>query len=212
MISATPVGSATVAGPVSTGAARRGPAIPSAIFGVLLLLFVELMFFSALFSSYFVIRRGRIEWDMPKTVQLPVLEAGFNSLVLVLSVVFLFLAGRALKQGAGELAQVGLKTRMKARMNVTRAQILGALFVAFQAWFAYRLVGAGMTMTNSLFGACFYLIVGAHALQIVAGLLVMTNLSLKIEGGLAVSTFNALQIFWAFLVAVWLVFYVQIYL
>jgi heme/copper-type cytochrome/quinol oxidase subunit 3 len=188
----------------TAAAPRRGTGIPNAVFGVVLLLFVELMFFSALFSSYFVIRRGRIEWDIPQTVQLPTLEAGFISIVLVLSVVFLFLAGRDLKQGADKFVQ--------ARMNMTRAQVLAALFVVFQGWFAYRLVGAGMTMTNSLFGACFYLIVGAHALHLVAGLLVMTRMSLKIDSSLEVSSLNALQIFWAFLVAVWLVFYVQIYL
>ena len=188
----------------AVGSSRRGTGIPNAVFGVILLLFVELMFFSALFSSYFVIRRGRVEWGMPKTIQLPTLEAGFNSFILVLSVVFLFLAGRALRQGGSKLAQV--------RMHVARAQILAALFIIFQVWFTYRLVGAGMTMTNSLFGACFYLIVGAHTLHLIAGLLVMVKVSLKIDRGLEVSSFNALQIFWAFLVAVWLVFYVQIYL
>ena len=48
--------------------------------------------------------------------------------------------------------------------------VLGVLFLAIQGSEWARLILFGLTMTSSLYGAMFYLIVGAHALHLVVAL------------------------------------------
>ena len=136
---------------------RRKTIIPTPVFGMLIFVFVEIMFFSALFSSYFVIRRGREDWIVPGAAHMPVLASGFNTLVLLLSCFFLFLPGRR---------------------NIIRAAALGTCFVGYQSYLGAKLVAAGMTMKSSFFGAFFFLIVGAHGLHALFGIAAMTSLLL----------------------------------
>lgn len=176
---------------------RQRTPITSPVFGALLFVFVEVMFFSALISSYFVIKRGREVWDIPGTVHLPTVAAGFNAAILLLSGLYLFLAGR------GRAANV--------RGHVLRALLLGSFFLMYQIHLGSELVRAGLTMTSSIFGGCYFLIVGAHGLQVLLGILAMTKLYLDLNKKINLSLLKAVQVFWLFVVASWPILYAQIY-
>lgn len=187
---------------IDSSIAGRRTVISSRVFGVLLFVFVDVMFFSALISSYFVIKRGREVWDIPGTVHLPVAASGFNTGVLFLSGLSLFLAGRAL----------GMRKNIAdVRSHLTRAIVLAGFFVIFQFYLGLGLVNAGLTMKSNIFGGCYFLMVGAHGLQVLFGILAMVKFYFSIDKMIDRSALRALQTFWLFVVGVWPVLYVQIY-
>jgi len=183
--------------------------ISSQVVGVLVLVFVETMFFSALLSSYFVMKKGREIWDAAGAVHLPVLATGFNTLVLLASGISLFFAGKALRN------QQDIQS---AVTHLFRTIILACCFLAFQIFMGAQLINAGLTMSSSVFGGCYHLMVGTHLLQAVLGVFFMIKLysKLKSSGQTLQNSlrdeFNALQIFWIFVVGMWPVLYAEIYL
>jgi heme/copper-type cytochrome/quinol oxidase subunit 3 len=185
-----------------TAVARQRPLISSPVFATLLFVFVEIMFFSALVSSLVVIRKGRVVWDIPANIHMPALAGGFNTLVLLLSGLSLVLAATALK--ARQNPDV-------VRGHLLRATLLAVLFVAFQAFWGVKLMNLGLTMESSIFGACYFLLIGAHGLHALIGIAAMVLLYFKSQKELKPSSLYALQIFWLFIVGIWPVLYAQLY-
>jgi len=193
----------------SNSLSRSTPTIISSrVIGVLVLIFVEGMFFSALVSSYFVMKKGRDIWNAAGSIHLPVMAAGFNTLVLFASCVSLFLAGRSFKNQQN--------TKMAAS-HLLRALILGVFFLTFQAYLTVQLINAGMTITSSVYGGCYHLLVGFHLTQVLLGVFFMGKfyqnlLSDKPKVNSTIRDhFNSLQIFWLFVVGIWPVLYAEIY-
>ena len=90
---------------------------------------------------------------------------------------------------------------------------LGIVFVAVQGIEWIRLLSYGLTMTSSQYGAFFYLIIGTHAVHAIGAVIGLRRLSLKLEKGtLRLETFQAVQLFWFFVVGVWPILYVLVYL
>lgn len=188
--------------PASFPEIRRRPAVPSAVIGVLMFVAAEAMFFAGLISAFLVIKAGIKPglWPPPWQPRLPIEVTAVNTAILVASGVLMLVAGR--KKGA--VASLPL---------YVAATGLGAVFVGVQGWEWSRLLSAGMTMTSSNHGAFFYLIVGTHALHVMAGLCALLWGALKLRGGvLTAAQRQAIQIFWTFVVALWPMLYVLVYL
>ena len=132
-------------------------------------------------------------------------SASFGGLGLGLvlaSAVFRFFANRAYA-----------RDRNLAKRPLFTAMGLGAFFVVFQGYEWVMLIRQGLTLTSSIHGSFFFLIVGMHGLHAVAGLTVLGRASLKLSKGLlAPSTFAAAQVFWYFVVGLWPVLYFMVYL
>jgi cytochrome c oxidase subunit III len=173
--------------------------IPSRVIGTFLLIFVELMFFSALFSAYFVIKKGR-SWELPG--HLPQVAAGFNTAVLVMSGISLIFAQRAFDKH---------KDFQAYRSHAWRALSLGVLFTAFQIFFSVKLVMGGMTMSSSIFGGCYFLLVGVHLFHVLLGLVLLAKLCRGAFKAIDSSLTASILIYWLFVVAVWPVIYGEIY-
>ena len=186
--------------------------ISSRVIGVLVLIFVETMLFSALLSSYFVMKKGREIWDSAGSVHLPVLPAAFNTVILLAICLFLILAGRSLKS---------LQTIKAAKAHLFRALLLSGFFIAFQAYLGIQLMQAGLTLSSSVFGGCYHLIVGGHLVQAILGVIFMAklyqiakttpsdakpNILLTMQ-----DQFNGLQVFWLFVTVLWPVIYAEVY-
>ena len=142
------------------------------------------MFFAALMSSYFVIKRGRPDF-VTDIVPLPVHAAGFNVAVLLFSGVLIF------------------------RKQLLQTIIVGTFFLLFQIFLCFKLMNAGLTMNTSIFGGCYYLMVGAHIAHVIFGLIAMMRLYL--DEKIDTHSMRAAQVYWIFVVAVWPVLYAQIY-
>ena len=176
--------------------------IPDHVFGALVFVFVEIMFYSALLSSFFVMRRGRDSWGQNDAQALPVSSEGFSGLALALSVASILLALRSFSQYPSH-----------ARNHLFRAFGFGILFSGFQFFLGWKLYSAGISLTSSVFAGCLYLIFGSHLIQVIFGSLWMGKFLLG-SGKQNSSGFGALRglaVFWSFLFAIWFVNYVALF-
>src|SRR4051812_23325542 len=129
--------------------------------GTIIWLSSELMFFAALFASYFTIRAVSPELWAQSTEKLDVPFASVNTTILVLSSftcqmgVFAAEAGRVGRSGAlANFRAWGL------REWFVLTYIMGAIFIGGQAFEYTQLVHEGITIPASGYGTMFYLATG----------------------------------------------------
>jgi cytochrome c oxidase subunit III len=181
---------------------ERTQLVPSAVMGMLIFVFTEMMLFAGLLSAFSIVRAGAVVWPPPGQPRLPIQATAFNTGVLLASAVALFLAQRRF-----------FRDRSAARRPLLAAMLLGAFFVVFQGVEWVRLVAQGLTLTSSTLGSFFYLIVGLHALHAIAALCVLVYTWRRLERGwLAQDQLAAAQVFWYFVVGLWPVLYGVVYL
>jgi heme/copper-type cytochrome/quinol oxidase subunit 3 len=183
---------------------RRQPAVPSVVLGTIVFVLTEIMYFSALISSFLVIR-SRVfgEWTPPMDIRLPVVATAFNTAVLTVSGVLMYLATRAYARPGG---------REKTHKLFVAAILLGGFFLVFQGYEWVKLIGWGMTMQSGIFGATFFMLVGSHGLHVLAAVIAMGILYKRFRAGkLKLEEMRAMRVFWLFVVAVWPVLYRLVY-
>lgn len=189
----------------TSAASRSASGVPNAVAGMLLFIVAEAMFFAGLISAYVISRAGAYAWPPAGQPRLPVVVTAINTLVLLTSAAAIRQAARAFD---GEAAAGAPAARAYAWTIA-----LGSCFVLVQGFEWVRLVGYGLTMTSSSYGSFFYLLVGAHALHVGAALLALVwGYRRLAAGALSDATFQALRVFWYFVVGLWPVVYGLVYL
>lgn len=173
--------------------APRTPLVPSGVMGMLIFVFTELMLFGGFLSAFTIIRSGSVAWPPPGQPALPFEQTAFNTGLLLLSGVMLFVTRRRFD-----------RDRASARVPMLVAMGLAATFVVLQGREWAALLGQGLTLTSSSLGSFFFLVIGLHALHVVIALamLVYTWLRLR-RGWLASSQLATTEVFWYFVVGVW---------
>ena len=166
--------------------------LPNSIFGALLLIATECMFFAGLLSAYFVSRSYVGVWPPVGQPRLPVLNTAGNTLILLLSACTLYMA----LQGKNAARWLGATV------------FLGSLFVILQGVEWVRLFQYGLTTVSSLYGAFFYLIVGAHGFHALIGLVLLSICLL----GFWKRNGSVIFFYWFFIVLLWPFIYVLVYL
>ena len=183
---------------------KRPKLIADGVMGMLIFVFTEIMLFAGMISAHAIVRSqtaGEM-WPPYGQPRLPVEETALNTAVLVLSGVVLLLTQFAYR-----------KSSTRAMIPLVIATLLGGFFVYSQGTEWIALLGAGLTLTSSVYGSFFYLIVGVHALHAVAALVGMgwATYELK-EGRLTAAQLGTVADFWYFVVLVWPVLYMKVYL
>ena len=173
------------------------------VFGMIVFLYTEIMFFTALTSSYLVIKADRVTWSIPDHIQLSTIESAFSCLFLLISGYYVVKSGR-------EIMSTELASR-NFRYNLVNSLIFGSLFFLFQVSEWYSLISYGFTMKSSIFGSCFFLIVGSHALHVLVGLAALFAIVRSKDGETDLETFTAVQLFWMFVVGMWPILYALMY-
>ena len=188
---------------------RRAPALnavmPSGELGMLLFILMEIMFFGGLISAFLVLRAGgAAEWPPAGQPRLPVGVTGVNTFVLLLS-------GAAIGRAVAVVRKGGRST---TRWLVA-AVLLGATFLMVQGVEWVRLVGFGLTMTSSLYGATFYVLIGVHGFHVAGGLVgLLVGLVRARRGAYTSSDHEGLRLcrmYWLFVVGIWPVLYGLVY-
>jgi heme/copper-type cytochrome/quinol oxidase subunit 3 len=180
----------------------RQQVAPSAVIGMLIFVFTELMLFAGFVSAFTITRAAYNTWPPIGQPRLPAAATAFNTLVLLASGVALYFAQRAFKQDPAS-----------ARRPTLIALLLASFFVCFQGVEWTRLLHEGLTLSSSNHGAFFYLIIGTHALHAVVAIFALGLMYLRLlRGTLTQNAFWAMQIFWYFVVGVWPVLYLRVYL
>ena len=182
---------------------RRQPIVANGVLGMMIFVIVETMLFAGLISAFMIVKSSAVAgWPPPGQPRLPVGETAFNTLALLVSGAFLFLAGRRFQ-----------RWRPRARRPLEISILLGAFFVIFQGVEWVALLGEGLTLTSSNHGAFFYLIIGMHALHAIAALGVLGySWWLLTQRKLNASVLGTAQVLWYFVVILWPILYVQVYL
>ena len=189
--------------PANSNAERR-QLVSSSIFATVILIMTEVMFFAALISAYMIIRSGSEEWPPWGQPRLPVFATALNSLALLASA---FCLHRSVKGFSSQAL------RSKQLLALTIA--LGTVFVSVQGYEWVQLISFGLTIISSTYGGVFYLIIGAHGLHVIGGLLALLACLKRLNSTsqqLTIDNLRAAQIFWYFVVGVWPVLYTLVYL
>ena len=183
-------------------ASAKPPPIDSSVLGMLIFIITEVMLFAGLISAFVIVKSSAMgEWPPPGQPRLPAGETAINTLALLASGVALYYAGKAFAQ-----------ERSSARKPLLAAIGLGAFFVLFQGYEWWGLLAQGLTLTSSLHGSFFYLIVGFHALHAVVALALLgLAFSKLLRHRLHASSLAAAQVLWFFVVGVWPILYALVY-
>ena len=181
---------------------RPQPPIPSAVLGMGIFVASEAMLFAGLISAFSIARASSLlGWPPPGQPRLPAEETAINTVALLASGLVLWFAGR-----------VHRKEQRAAAMPMLAALALAAFFVGFQGFEWTQLLGQGLTMTSGQHGAFFYLIIGIHGLHCLAAIGALAWAYRRLTTGvLAVSTFQAVRVFWYFVIGLWPLIYWRVY-
>lgn len=186
--------------------------------GTIVWLSSELMFFAALFAAYFTIRSVQPELWAQSTEMLNVPFSSVNTLILVLSSFTcqwgVFKAEDGIVGRTGSLLdfrQWGL------REWFVLTYVMGAIFVAGQAFEYAELVHEGLTIPSSAYGTMFYLATGFHGIHVIGGLVAFlfvlgrTLIARKFTHEQAVTAI-VVSYYWHFVDVVWVGLFATIYL
>ena len=175
--------------------------------GTIIWLSSELMFFAALFASYFTIRAVSPELWAQSTEKLDVPFAAVNTTILVLSSLTCQMGVFAAEKG----------DVYRLRFWFTLTFLMGLAFVLGQANEYRNLVKEGITIPSSGYGSMFYLTTGFHALHVTGGLIAFlfvlgrTFMARRFTHEQAVSAI-VVSYYWHFVDVVWIGLFATIYL
>ena len=174
--------------------------------GMWLFLGSECLLFGSLISTYLLFKGqsqpgtiGPVDvFDIPYT--------SVSSFVLLMSSLTMVLALAAIQRGDHRLTRIWLLT----------TALLGASFVAGQAYEFTVFVREGMNLRVNLFSSSFFVLTGFHGAHVTIGVLMLLSLySLSMRGKLPASkaeTVELVGLYWHFVDVVWIVIFTLVYL
>ena len=93
--------------------------------------------------------------------------------------------------------------------------LLGIFFLISQGREWLELIDFGLTVSSSVYGGLFYLIIGAHGFHVLGTILVLLYCWKRIKSSgdqINLENISPFQILWYFVVLVWPILYFLIYL
>lgn len=192
---------------ISTPISNRKIVSDGAI-GMIFLLATEAMFFAGLISAYIVNRAGSMSWPPSGQPRLPIEVTAVNTLVLMVSAVTIFFFGKKFRKN--------INSENISRKILLITILLGVVFLVVQGSEWVKLISYGLTSTSSLYGAFFYLVIGAHAIHVLVGLIILFYLFFFLKNSFSnESSRNKIMIcsmYWYFVVGIWPMLYTLVYL
>jgi len=186
--------------------------------GTIVWLSSELMFFAALFAAYFTIRAVSPDLWAQNTALLNFPFASVNTTILVLSSLTCQMGVFAAERG--QVGRSGGVFQVKGwglREWFVLTYLMGAMFIAGQAFEYVSLIHEGVTIPASSYGTMFYLTTGFHGIHVTGGLVAFlfvlgrTFLARKFTHEQAVSAIVT-SYYWHFVDVVWIGLFATIYL
>ena len=186
--------------------ANQSARIDQTVLGILLFILSEVMLFASFFAAYFFLRVvvGPDTWP-PEGIELPVLIAGINTVVLISSSFTVHYALEAIRHGN----HAGLK------LGLVMTWLLGATFLFIQI---NEYIHIGFTPRDGAFGSIFFSLTGLHGAHVFVGLLLLTFATIRAFRG----HFGPAQkdhlgvevpgIYWHFVDIMWIIVFATIYI
>jgi cytochrome c oxidase subunit III len=180
-------------------------AISPLLFGTIVFLASETLFFGGLFAAYYTLRSETSSWP-PAGVALDVPLAALGTALLVTSS-FTLQAGIA-------RARQGRRVALRGWVLVSIA--LGLVFLGIQAWDWWRLWREGITVSSHAYGTMFYSMTGLHGLHVLAGIalmfVILGRLAQGAYGDGRLEGAEAIAYYWHFVDIVWIGLFATIFL
>ena len=186
--------------------------------GTIIWLSSELMFFAALFASYFTIRAVSTDLWAQNTELLNVPFASVNTTILVLSSLTCQLGVFAAERG--QVKRTGSLAAIKSwglREWYILTFLMGAFFIGGQVFEYAALFSEGATISTNVYWSAFFLATGFHGLHVTGGLVAFvlflgrTYLARTFTHEQAVSAV-VVSYYWHFVDVVWIALFGVIYL
>ena len=175
-------------------------------FGMVLFITVEAMIFAGLIAAFVSIKSSLEPWPPVGQPRYPLEATAINTALLLASGLTMFLFRRSWRRNDGAFGRLTLL--------LLATVCLGALFVALQGVEWARLIGYGLTVTSSVYGSIFYVLIGfhgAHVLGAVSWLGITSGRAVVKKFPQGMLSLEAVGIFWYFVVLVWPVLYGVVY-
>ena len=182
---------------------RRPPNVklaPSSVIGMLIFVAAELLLFWT-FVAAFSRAHPHATWALAGQPWPRVALSALSSACLVASGLTMFLAGRAFGSVPG-----------RTRRRLLATLVLGSTFVLSQLvqWASVLHADSALSSRRQL--AFFSLIVGAHLLHAIAGLVAIGLAYGQLQSSrLSEARLSAMQVYWYFVVGVWPILYARLY-
>jgi heme/copper-type cytochrome/quinol oxidase subunit 3 len=174
-------------------------------FGLILFIFSEIMLFGALLGSFLVYKNSPV-WPPFDQPRYPANETAVNTIILLLSGATMFVFRTIYNKGG--------QSRKKLTVVLALTVILGVSFLILQGVEWVKLVSYGLTMTSSIYGSIFYVIVGFHAIHVLIACIWLVITSVRAIANKFPKNMVGLEtcgIFWYFVVLLWPVIYSLLY-
>ncbi len=188
------------------GEAEPHTPVHNSLLGMLLFLGTDVMFFAALIGAFLVFRLGSMDWPPVNQPRLPVVVTGVNTAILLASGYTMYRSWRAIRADD----QRGLIRAL------TLTALLGATFLTVQGSEWVRLVGFGLTISSSVYGAIFYTLIGCHAAHVLGAVIWLSAVMIMArQNRFDAKRHTAVQLcsmYWILVVALWPILYVLVYL
>ena len=180
------------------------PILNNARLGVVMLLGAELMFFAGLIGAFLVFRLSAQVWPPPFQPRLPIAVTGVNTIILLISALTVHWAVGAARAGADIMR------------HLAWTALLGALFLLIQGYEWLRMIHFGLTTSSSVYGGLFYVLIGAHGVHVIGGLIWLAIVYWQARRGRFIKQdfvgVQTARMYWTFVVALWPVLYGLVYL
>jgi cytochrome c oxidase subunit III len=174
--------------------------------GILLFIISEAMLFGAFFASYFFLRAVASDGPWPPDgFELPVVVAGVNTAILVVSSFTMHWALEGVRKNNRNALKLGL--------GVT--WLLGATFLFIQI---NEYIHIGFSARDGAFGSIFYGLTGLHGAHVFVGLMLLTFANIRAwrgHFGPAAKDHLGVEgpgIYWHFVDVMWIIVFASVYL
>jgi cytochrome c oxidase subunit 3 len=185
---------------------ERMPPIPSTRIAIIAVMTSELMLFAGLAAMYIVVRLSVTVWPPADQPRLPIPVTALNTLVLFASLVPMTIAMRA----------IGRDDRARAARALVVTAAMGVVFLAVQGFEWTRLVHHGLTLASSQYGGSFYILIGCHAVHVLAAVVWLVAVTVLTRRGRFTARHHAglemCGIYWFFVAGLWAFLFPLVYL
>lgn len=175
--------------------------------GVVSFLATEVVLFGSLFAIWFSARAAAEQWPPASTpTELPLLETGINTIILVASGFVMMWGEKGLLKG----------NRKQFLFGFGGAIVLGLVFLYNQVLEYVHLVHEEFLLSTNIYTTSFYALTGTHGLHVAGGLVFL--IIIFIRGALGQfdakrhTAMTAAAYYWHFVDIVWILLYVVVYL
>jgi len=171
------------------------------VLGVVLFLASELMFFAALFATYFDLRANARIWP-PPGVHLDLLQSSIGTCLLLLSSAIMILTTRALDRQRDRAARAWIAAAVICGLGFAAIAVNGYIHDTF-------------SISSSAYGSIYYAMTGFHLLHVLVGVGILTALFFGIASpALRVNRragAEGMMYYWHFVFVVWIGIWTTIY-